>query len=1105
MQFTPSTGTVYFIGAGPGAPDLITVRGRDIIAQADLVLYADSLVQDSVARLARKPGAQVVGSAGLHLEQLLTLIMDTAQAGGIVARVHTGDPALYGAIHEQMAGLDARGVPYAVVPGVTAAFAAAARLGVELTLPEIVQTIILTRAAGRTPMPPGEDLRSLAAHGASLAIYLSIAHLSQVVADLLAGGAYQPQTPVAVLHKVTWPDESLLIGTLADIVDQVAAAGYTRHALILVSPALERNVHARSQLYSQTFSHGFRHASAPKATPPVHAEAAAPSSASVHTEEIVIIGVTRAGSQLAIRLGAALAATVSVPERFTVTGHPNAPMSYTGPVADEIRRHWGSHHQLVLVMSTGIAVRAIAPLLGHKASDPPVVCLDEAGRTVIPLLGGHEAGANALARRIATLTGGHVAITTASDVQSRPALDLLGRTVGWRIDPASALTHASACLVNDEPVGVFTDPDLTLAPEVVAELSSSPNLMPVTSIAELTSRDVALQRLYAAGLLITPRIPANWPTLQRTCVLYHPPVLVAGIGCRRGVPAAELRAALETTLADAGLALASVGALATAELKADEPGLQQLAHNLGLPLQIVTRDQLAALDPASFTPSAAQRHVDLPGVAEPCAMLVAGGPLLVPKRAFERCTVAVALRTTADSHLQPADQHLPTSRGMLVLVSLGPGDPQQMTLAAHAALSAAEVVIGYSTYIELIRTLLRPDQEIMSGEMRSELERARQAIDLAAAGRRVALISSGDIGIYAMAAPVFETLHQRGWAGDDPPVAVFPGVSAFQAAAARLGAAINHDFCVISLSDLLTPWTVIEQRLQAAARGDFVLALYNPRSRGRDWQLERALDILRTCRPATTPVALGRNLARPDETIILTTLAELDPTQADMLTVVLVGNSQSYALGTHLVTPRGYHAAPTPPVHGGGRKEEFTANRQPPVARSDQMPLDTTYPITLNALHGARVLVIGGGQVAERKVRGLLAVGASVRLISPQATAQLQAWASQGQLDWEQRPYQPQDLRIDGVLPLLVFAATDQRAVNVQVGQAARLLGILCNVADAPDESTFHLPAVHRADGVTIAVSTGGSDPARAVQIRDQLAAWPEASSGDRGQGTGDR
>ncbi len=1087
MQFTPSSGTVYFIGAGPGAPDLITVRGRDIIAQADLVLYADSLVQDSVARLARKPGAQVVGSSGLHLEQLLTLMAETAQTDGVVARVHTGDPALYGAIHEQMAGLDARGVPYAVVPGVTAAFAAAARLGIELTLPEIVQTIILTRAAGRTPMPPGEDLRSLAAHGASLAIYLSIAHLPQVVADLLAGGAYQPQTPVAVLHKVTWPDESLLIGTLANIVDQVATAGYTRHALILVSPTLERSVHTRSQLYSQTFSHGFRHASTTKVPAPLPTTVSDQLAPATQLARMVIISVTKAGSQLALRLGTALAATISVPERFAVTEHPGAPMPYTGPVADEIRRHWQPHSQLILVMSTGIAVRAIAPLLGHKSSDPAVVCLDEAGRTVIPLLGGHQAGANALAQRIATLTGGHAAITTASEVQSRPALDLLGRAAGWRIDPASALTHASACLVNDEPVGVFIDPDLTLAPAVLAELSSTPNLLPVTSIAELTSGD------YAAGLLITPHIPADWPTLQHTCVLYHPPVLVVGIGCRRDVPAAELRVALETTLADAGLALASVGALATAELKADEPGLQQLAHDLGVPLQIVTRDQLAALDPTSFTPSAAQTHVDLPGVAEPCATLVAGGPLLVPKRAFERCTVAVALRTTADSHLQPADHHLPTRRGMLALVSLGPGDVQQMTLGAHAALSTAEVVIGYSTYIELIRTLLRPDQEIMSGEMRSELERARQAIDLAVAGRRVALISSGDIGIYAMAAPVFETLHQRGWTGDDPPVAVFPGVSAFQAAAARLGAAINHDFCVISLSDLLTPWAVIEQRLQAVARGDFVLALYNPRSRGRDWQLERALDILRTCRPATTPVALGRNLARPDETIILTTLAEIDPTQADMLTVVLVGNSQSYALGTHLVTPRGYHAnfpvPPTGPVHGG----------------EDDVPPDTGYPITLNALHGARVLVVGGGQVAERKVRGLLAVGASVRLISPQATAQLQAWASQGQLDWEQRPYQPQDVRLDGVLPLLVFAATDQRVVNAQVGHAARELGILCNVADAPDESTFHLPAVHRADGLTIAVSTGGSNPARAAQIRDQLAAWREASSGDRGQGTGDR
>ncbi|MFP4440589.1 MAG: precorrin-4 C(11)-methyltransferase, partial [Chloroflexaceae bacterium] len=239
VSFIPEPGSVYFIGAGPGAPDLISIRGRDIIAQADLILYADSLVAQSVADLGRKPTARIVGSADLHLEQIVALMIETAQAGGVVARVHSGDPALYGATLEQMALLEDAGVPYLVVPGITAAFAAAARLGVELTVPELVQTIILTRAAGRTPMPEGEELRSLAAHGSSVAIYLSITRIQQVVTDLLAGGAYTPETPVAVLHKVTWPDESMVMGTLGDIVAKVRAAGYNRQALILVSPTLD--------------------------------------------------------------------------------------------------------------------------------------------------------------------------------------------------------------------------------------------------------------------------------------------------------------------------------------------------------------------------------------------------------------------------------------------------------------------------------------------------------------------------------------------------------------------------------------------------------------------------------------------------------------------------------------------------------------------------------------------------------------------------------------------------------------------------------------------------------------------------------------------------
>lgn len=681
-QYISVPGTVYFIGAGPGAPDLITVRGQDLIAQADLILYADSLVEESVARLARQPEAQVVGSSSLHLEQILALMVETAQRGGVVARVHSGDPALYGAIHEQMAYLDDHAVPYEIVPGVTAAFAVAARLKTELTIPDVVQTIILTRTAGRTTMPAGEDLRTLAAPGASLAIYLSISRMRHVVDDLLASGGYQPETPVAVFHKVTWPDESYVLGTLADIVEKVRAAGYSKHALILVSPALEASLKGRerrtsSHLYDKSYTHRFRRAEDLWRRGKERQEADTPLKGVIAGEKhlgssadrrgAVVIAVTRQGSQLALRLGEEFKAELAVPVKFSegnrelVINNQSPILNYYQDSAlDEIRRRWSAYSQLILVMPAGVAVRAIAPLLGHKSTDPAVICLDEAGQSVIPLLGGHQAGANELARQIAALTGGHAAITTASEVQGKPALDLPPSFAGkkWHIDPASAVTHTSACLVNDELIGVYIEPTLEEVHRQTWQwLGQHDNLIPVSSLDEL---DVDV---YAAGIIISHRrLSDHYQHLLRKSVLYRPPVLVAGLGCKRDVPAAELRAALESTLSETNLALESLAALATVDLKADEPGLHHLAAELNVPLEIISQVELLALaqktepkeedfqpsalrlPPSGFSPSAAQAKFDLPGVAEPCALLVSGGELIVPKRSFARCTVAVALK-----------------------------------------------------------------------------------------------------------------------------------------------------------------------------------------------------------------------------------------------------------------------------------------------------------------------------------------------------------------------------------------------------------------------------------------------------------------------------
>jgi precorrin-4/cobalt-precorrin-4 C11-methyltransferase len=256
------TGKVWIVGAGPGAPDLITLRGRDAIAAADVVIYADSLVHPGVAAYAR-PDAAVYGSATRTLEEIAAIMVGAARAGKTVARVHSGDPSIYGALHEQLALLEREGIPYEIVPGVSSAFAAAARLGIELTVPDVTQTVIFTRLSGRTAVPERERLRELAAHGASLVLFLSVAYIERVVAELLAGG-YGPETPVAVAYRVTWEDERILHGTLADIAGKVKVARLQRQALILVGPALAARRHAdeayRSRLYHPAHAHRFRRA-----------------------------------------------------------------------------------------------------------------------------------------------------------------------------------------------------------------------------------------------------------------------------------------------------------------------------------------------------------------------------------------------------------------------------------------------------------------------------------------------------------------------------------------------------------------------------------------------------------------------------------------------------------------------------------------------------------------------------------------------------------------------------------------------------------------------------------------------------------------------------
>lgn len=251
--------TIHFVGAGPGDAELITVKGARLLAAAEVVVYAGSLVDRELVRT-YAPHAEVHDSAGLTLAETTRLLADAAAAGQRAVRLHTGDPSLYGAIQEQMVELDRLGLAYEVVPGVTSAFAAAAALKQELTLPEVAQTVVITRLAGRTPVPDRERLAAIAKIGATLVVYLSVGMIGEVVAELLQG-AYTTATPVAVVARASWSDQQVVEGTLADIAAKVSHAGIDRQAVIIVGDVLRarrEGLDAASRLYAADFAHGFR-------------------------------------------------------------------------------------------------------------------------------------------------------------------------------------------------------------------------------------------------------------------------------------------------------------------------------------------------------------------------------------------------------------------------------------------------------------------------------------------------------------------------------------------------------------------------------------------------------------------------------------------------------------------------------------------------------------------------------------------------------------------------------------------------------------------------------------------------------------------------------
>ena len=572
---------------------------------------------------------------------------------------------------------------------------------------------------------------------------------------------------------------------------------------------------------------------------------------------IGLIAVTAAGRTAAARLA---------------VSWPAETRTYQGPAAQSVAEAWAECDGLVCFLAAGAVIRLVAPLLDSKHTDPAVVCVDEAARFAVALVGGHTGGANNLAARVAAVLQAEPVITTASDAAGLPGLDDLG----WPAE--GAVATVTRALLDGGQVTLVSDETWPLPPLPVTRVRHS---VAEGSVAEESAagKDAATAGLAGYRILVTDRVVPGDP---RTVVL-RPPSLVVGVGASKNVSHAEVLGLIDTTLAEAGLSPSSVTALATVDAKAAEPGLVAAARQRGWPLLTYPAARLAAV-PVPNPGQAALAAVGTPSVAE-AAALVSADALAVQKRKSPMATVAIG-------RVRPV--------GRLAVIGLGPGARDLLAPRAVAELRRASVVIGLGQYVDQIHDVLRPGTEVLASDLGAEEERAKAAVTRAGEGHAVALVGSGDAGVYAMASPA---LLQ---AGADIEVVVVPGITAGLAAAALLGAPLGHDHAVISLSDLHTPWEVIERRVRAAAEADYVTVFYNPRSRGRHWQLGTALAVLAAHRPPGTPAAIVRNASRPGQRVLLTTVAELDPEAADMLSLVIVGASTTQAVAGRMVTPRGY-------------------------------------------------------------------------------------------------------------------------------------------------------------------------------------------------------
>ena len=593
---------IDFVGAGPGATDLITLRGMELIKKADVIIYAGSLVNPALLGYA-KEGAEIHNSARMTLEEVLEVMKRADAAHKDVVRLHTGDQSIYGAVREQMDALDKLGIAYASCPGVTAACAAAASLDLEFTLPDVSQTLIITRLEGRTPVPAEESMELLAAHHASMAIYLSTGMLKTLSEKLIEGG-FGADTPAAIVYKASWPEEEKYICTVGTLEETAKAHNISRTAIVLVGDVIACSAYSRSKLYDPGFTTGYREGTGKSGDENTEIR-----SLPAYAAKCAVC-FSKKGADVIKRINAGFSkAGIGPTEAFYKYSASEAPEGFTqltSSLSEWTAQAFTAHSAIIFVGALGIAMRTIAPFVKDKLADSPVIVIDDNAAFVIPLLSGHAGGGNKLAAMLSEVLDSVPVITTSSDINDSFSADVFACEERLKIMNRDGIKKVSAKAIEGKAVTI--------------SVKDYPHAEPVDIIvADETDREYSL--------------------------LLSPKKYTIGMGMKKDTPFEKVEGFALDVLKEAGIGIDDIYAVCTIDIKENEPGLKAFCNKYRIPLISFDTQLLNKVKGDFESSDFVMKTTGTDNVCERAAVLGAGGgELTVRKTTGGGITAAIARR-----------------------------------------------------------------------------------------------------------------------------------------------------------------------------------------------------------------------------------------------------------------------------------------------------------------------------------------------------------------------------------------------------------------------------------------------------------------------------